>query len=159
MSYNMTPLERIVLESLQISSKTLVKLSLCTNINECILNKVLTSLMEKNLILQSDDSTFSLNKSMDSQMIQLLQKKIEIKYELLEVLSEIIDLNDLDDGRFFFKKVILNKDEEIVYKNLAYQLETFINNIQKKDRPLSEGKVILWGEANYGKIINSYIHS
>ena len=163
MNYDITPIERMVLESLNKGSKSSTELFECTGISPHILTKITISLISKNLIVMKDKK-YSMNKSLSSEMKQLLTRYIEKKFEALELMGQTIDLSVEQNQKqypasFHLKKVAMTKTEKAIFKGLTHQLESFLKELEKKNRKnlTSEQELIFWGAGNYGNIIQTYI--
>lgn len=147
----------MILESLQRAPKTNLELLKCTTIKPEVLHLALNSLSAKSLILLKE-RTYKINPVLSKQMKALLKEQENIKQEVTEIISTCFDLACNGESDFKLKKVYLNKEDLLVYKGLKHQLETFLNSINNDKEETNNQTCIFWGEGNYGKIINHYIH-
>lgn len=148
----------MILESLQKKEKTFLKLESCTSLSEDTLQYILESLISKNLIIIKE-STYHLNRNINDQMKKSLKNISEINIEAKDIFTNIIRLKQKENANFKLKKFYVSKQEELTLQGLIGQLDRFIDSLHKNiEKPISEQKVIFWGEGNYGKIINSCIH-
>lgn len=159
MSYRITPIERIVLESLQQEEKNIASLKNCTSLEHMILHNCINSLLAKGLINLSKSKKYYLVSSLSKEMLKMLCDKNEKREETLELLSEVISLSQNNQSLFKLKKVSISEKDSIVLKSLLHQVDSFLEKIENKKCPQNKKQIILWGEANYGKVINSYINS
>lgn len=158
MNYKITPIERMVLESLQKRKKTKLELLKCTQIPAKVINHVIMELLSYGIIVQ-EEQFLSISTHLTSDMIKRVQCPTNSKIEAMELISSCIDDTPRDDVDFKLKKVSLSKSEKIILNGLLKQIELFFESIKENNsNPTSEQELIFWGKANYGKIINNYIN-
>ena len=158
MNYNITAPERLILESLFKREKTFPELIECSSLDHEVLQFVISSLISKNLVL-IHNHTYGINKNLADTMKSELKNPVDTFTEVNELLSNCITLTKFGNAKFKLKKISVTKEEEVILKGLLDQIDFFIKSLNKnEDKPLSEQKIIFWGEGNYGQIINSCIH-
>ena len=160
MKYQITLVERMILESLQIKPKNLNELNMCTKIEKDFIRNILTDLVSKNLII-SRENKYQINKHLDQSMINELFNKDFLNVELMEMTQFCIKekLYHKTEKAFKMKKVHMNEKEKKIYYGLLYNLESFLDSLEKKPLTTSDTTIHFWGEGNYGKIINHYINA
>ena len=158
MNYNLSILERMILECLGNESKNTQELFSKTNIKTDILQKVLQSLITKNIILATGNS-YSLNANLRKDIKRELNDSTALLCEVNEIINACVrsKLEDQSEQSFKLKKVNMSEREEKIYNGLLYNLESFLSSL-KKDDNVSEQKIIFWGEGNYENIKNSILN-
>ena len=157
MTYNLTILERMVLECLGHASKEMNELKAKTGIGKDILGRVTQSLLSKNLInIYKNEYQINQHKN------QLIKNELNDSTALLCEVNEIISccvrrkLDSTDSNGFKMKKVNMSEREEKIYRGLLYNLESFLNSLAKTDQ-IKDQKIIFWGEGNYETIKNNIL--
>ena len=158
MSYNLTILERMILECLGASSKSVQELQDKTKIKKDILNRVLESLVSRNIVLISS-SKYSLNTNLRADITKELNNTTSLLCEVNEVINSCVRSKLIEDNEqsFKLKKVNMSEREEKIYNGLLYNLESFLGSLSKNDN-VSEQKIIFWGEGRYEDIKNSILN-
>lgn len=158
MSYNLTIIERMVLECLSKFSKNLCEIEEKTGIEKIMLSKVMQSLLSKNLI-SLNDQRYQLNIQHNKLIRRELNDSTSLLCEVNEIISSCIrnKLETEDANSFKLKKVNMSEREEKIYKGLLYNLESFLESLSKSDH-IREQKIIFWGEGNYEVIKNSILN-
>lgn len=158
MSYNLTILERMILECLSSSSKSVQDLQDKTKIRKDILNRVLESLVSRNIVLISS-SKYSLNTNLRADITKELNNTTSLLCEVNEVINSCVRSKLIEDNEqsFKLKKVNMSEREEKIYNGLLYNLESFLGSLSKNDN-VSEQKIIFWGEGRYEDIKNSILN-
>lgn len=157
MEFNLTILERMVLETLQIKSKDLSQIEHKTSIERNLLIKVLNSLVSKNLVIIFNNE-YEINKNLS----QAILDELNDKYSLMSEIHEIIDsclrkaLSNEQKNSFKMKKVNMTQREEKIYDGLIYNLESFLGSLTKNEN-IAEQRIIFWGEGNYAEIKNNIL--
>ena len=159
MNFTLTPIERMILESLNECEKNNLELFKCTTIPPLVLTNCLKTLLSQDLI-KYRNGKYLINENLSSHMISLLKDQLNNKIETLEIISNCLESNH-QGSSFNLKKVSLDPDDLVVYKGLINQMDTFIKevNIKNKRKTVNSAdkKIIFWGEGNYGIVINTYI--
>lgn len=157
MEFNLTILERMVLETLQIKSKTLAEIELKTSIETKLLVGVLNSLVSKNLVIIFNNE-YEINKNLSKQILNELNDKYSLMSEIHEIINSCLRkaLNQEQKNSFKMKKVNMNSREEKIYQGLVYNLESFLNSLNKTEN-IADQKIIFWGEGNYAEIKNNIL--
>lgn len=158
MNFNLTILERMVLETLQLKSKSLSEIEKSTTIEKRLLNKVINSLVSKNLIIVYN-TDYEINRNMS----QAIKDELNDKHALMSEIHEIINsclrkaVSKTNQNSFKLKKVNMTRREEKIYDGLVYNLEAFLNSLEKSDQ-VAQQKIIFWGEGNYAEIKNNILN-
>ena len=158
MSYNLTILERMVLECVSKSSKNLTDIEEKTGIQKVMLLKVIQSLLSKSLI-SLNNHLYQLNQKQNDLITRELNDSTALLCEVNEIISSCIKrkLEETDANSFKLKKVNMSEREEKIYNGLLYNLESFLGSLDKSDK-IREQKIIFWGEGNYEVIKNSILN-
>lgn len=157
MKYNLTILERMVLECLQKSEKSIGDIQNKTSIEINILSEVIKSLLSKNLI-NFKDAFYSLNRSLNQAILAELNDSTALLCEVNEIINSCVrsKLDGQSKESFKLRKVNMSEREEKIYTGLLYNLEAFLNSLTKSDE-IKDQKVIFWGEGNYEDIKNNIL--
>ena len=157
MNYNLTIIERMILETLQISNKSKKEIILKTSIEEEMLQQVLKSLLAKNLV-RLEDGLYAISKEHNDYIIKEINNSLSLLCEVQEIINSCIrqKLDAHSNRSFKLKKVNLNDRDEKIYNGLIYNLESFLNSLTKSDDVRSQ-KIIFWGEGKYEDIKNNIV--
>jgi len=157
MNFNLTIIERMVLETLQVRSKTLSQIEESTTIERNILVKVINSLTTKNLILIYNNQ-YEINRNLSQAIKDELNDKFSLMSEIHEIINSCLrrTLSHKSKQAFKLKKVNMTDREEKIYEGLVYNLESFLNSLTKTDH-IAQQKIIFWGEGNYAEIKNNIL--
>lgn len=157
MNLNLTILERMILESLQLKASHADRLSELTSINKTIIDKITQDLICRN-ILNLTKEGFKIN----SHLSQSIKNELEDKQGLICEINEVIHacvrdrVCENNESSFKMKKVNMNEREFKIYKGLLYNLESFVNSLHKNEN-VKEQKIIFWGEGQYEDIKNNIL--
>lgn len=157
MDFQITAIERYILESIQKQSNDLQAISIDTGIKEDILNSILNDLQVKSLIKVDYNKKFHINQHIN----QIIKDELNTPNDIYCSVQDIIMTSfETEKENFKLKKVYINEKEEKILNGLLYNLESFIQSLKKNARhTTSAKKIIFWGSANYGKTINHLINS
>lgn len=157
-SYNLTILERMVLETLQIRTKSLAEISNATSVEKELLNQIIQSLLCKGLIMM-EEKNFSINKVLNQAIKDELNDSIALMSEVNEIVNSCLRkaINTESKSSFKLKKVNMSGREEKIYSGLIYNLESFLNSLIKTEN-IKDQKIVFWGEGNYEDIKNNIIN-
>jgi DNA-binding MarR family transcriptional regulator len=160
MSFNITLPERMVLESLQQSSKNVTKLNECTKLERGYLNNILPSLISKGLISQDREHKYEINKNINNDIKKELHDKKNVTTELNEIVGTCIRdrIHNNNESAFKLKKVFLTAREQKIFKGLIYNIETFLSSADNKSHNTADQTLFFWGENNYGKVTNNILN-
>ena len=148
----------MILECLGSTTKSMQTLQNKTNIKKDILNRVLQSLISRNIVIISANM-YSLNTNLLDDIKREMNNTNSLLCEVNEVINSCVrsKLNEDNEQSFKLKKVNMNEREEKIYKGLLYNLESFLGSLTKNDH-VSEQKIIFWGEGKYEDIKNSILN-
>jgi hypothetical protein len=157
-TYNLTILERMVLETLQVRPKTLIEVSNTTSVENELLNQIVQSLLCKGLITM-DEKKFSINKILNQTIRNELNDSVSLMSEVNEIVNSCLRkaVNTESKSSFKLKKVNMSGREEKIYNGLIYNLESFLNSLIKTEN-IKDQKIVFWGEGNYEDIKNNIIN-
>ena len=158
MSYNITILERMVLETLNTSEKNINTIQERTSINKMFLNKIMTSLIAKNLITIKEDLCV-LNRAISPAVTQELNEPHSLMSEVNEIITSCLrdKITMKNQQSFKLKKVNMTEREEKIFRGLIYNIESFINSLTCNDN-IKDQKIIFWGEGRYADIKDSILN-
>lgn len=162
-----TILERFVIESLNERPKSFEELLKDSKMEMKTLINILNDLKEKNVIY-FQDLKYQINFH-DTSIIHLLKDKENLKEEILELFSSVINrhLENNLQTRLSIKKISLDDYENKIFQSLIYNIDSFLQNIEKKNKSLSDQeknnlppkKVIFWGHSPYHDLVQQTIKS
>ena len=157
-SYNLTILERMVLETLQVRGKTLTEISKNTSVESALLNQITQSLLCKGLI-KIEDKIYTVNKVLNQTIRNELNDSVSLMSEVNEIINSCLRnaIQNESKTSFKLKKVNMTEREEKIYTGLVYNLESFLSSLNKTEN-VKEQKIVFWGEGNYEDIKNSIIN-
>jgi hypothetical protein len=159
MNFNISPIERLILESLSRSPKELFELMHDTKMDKNVIINILQSLLVKNL-LTVDSNRYQINSNLNQALIQQIKNEQNTLIEIGQVVKTTIKHSlNYKDNSFKYKKVYMNNDEEKIFKAMLIQLETFIEGLDKKKGKTFEQKVIFWGSNSYENITTDMLNS
>ena len=153
----MTMIERIILESLGKSPRTLTDLLQDTGLREKILINTLAMLMKSQMVL-AQQGEFQLNLP----LIAKLSK--DKRYEVKELMGGIVDQYfDNKGSTISLKKVWMTKGDEKMFKGMLSNVDHFLNELKicnnRSGRPLWEKNVFYWGLAPYRSALEGQLKS
>lgn len=152
-----SPIERMVLESLSKSKKDFLSLNEDTKLEALVLQNILKDLISKNIICLQD-TYYKVNEALPNQVIEQLKDQKSVLAEVSQILKTTMkDHNKIDGCRFKFKKIYMDNEEEQIFKSLLLQVEGFLEGLDKKRGKTCEQKVIFWGVNNYENISSSLL--
>lgn len=159
MNFHISPIERLVLESLSKSAKEIFELIQDTKLDKQVIINILQTLLLKNLIV-IEERRYQISKNLNSVLIKQLKNEQSMLIEVSQVVKSTIKqcLNSKDNS-FKYKKVYMDKDEEKLFKAMLIQLESFIEGLDKKRGKTYQQKVIFWGSNSYENITSDMLNS
>ena len=157
MQLYISPIERMVLESLSKSKKDFLALSEDTKIDAKVLQSILEELITKSVICIQDTS-YKINENLPESIIEQLKDQRNVIAEVSQILKTTMKDNLKKSGcRFRLKKIYMDSEEEKIFKSLLLQVEGFLEGLDKKRGKTCEQKVIFWGVNNYENISSSLL--
>lgn len=152
MNLYISPIERMVLESLSKSHKNFFNLQQDTNIEFNILKNILCELTTKNIIILKND-VYNVNDNLSPDIINQLKDQQSVIAEVSQILKATMKDNLKKEGcRFKLKKIYMDSEEEKIFKSLLLQVEGFLEGLDQRKGKTCEQKVIFWGVNNYENI-------
>lgn len=162
MNFNISPLERLVLESLSKCPKELFELMQDTKLDKNVVINILQSLLIKNLLTVTNNR-YQINQNLNQVLIQQLKDQQNTLIEIGQVVKTTIKHSqNFKDNSFKYKKVYMNSDDEMLFKAMLIQLESFIEELEKKNKKKGktyQQKVIFWGSNSYENITTDMLSS
>ena len=154
MDYNITLIERLVLESLFNHPKSIQDLEDCTGLKKVVLNNIINLLVTRNIVC-IQNQLYTLNKNLNQAILKELNDETSISIEVHEIIAACLRLHK-NKKNFKLKKVLLDQKEEKILQGLLFNLESFLNELpNKKNIRTKNQKIIFWGGENYENIINN----
>ncbi|MDP7319302.1 MAG: hypothetical protein QF441_01775 [Bacteriovoracaceae bacterium] len=157
MSFNLTIVERMILESLLNKQLKKEQIMTSTGLNQEIVNHSLSDLIIKSLV-RKEDHYYRLN-SLNSALKQELTNLNNVTTELTEIVHSCLNLKQKSQAEFKMRKVYLSPKDEKLFYGMLYNIESFLNGLNQTNNNLTEKTVFFWGSANYEKISNNIINS
>ncbi|MEX1099320.1 MAG: hypothetical protein WEB87_02770 [Bacteriovoracaceae bacterium] len=155
--YNFTILERMILESINKSDKTVDAIQADTGVDTGACVNVICSLLAKNLVVQKNN-IYQFNQSLGPAIVAELNDRRNLTVEINTLVRECVKMSLLENqSSFKFKKVYMNEKEKKLLKAMLYNLETFLEGLKQNKGPTKEETFVFWGGENYAKAINAYI--
>jgi hypothetical protein len=157
-SYNLTILERMVLETLQLRGKKLSEISENTSVEKNLLNQIIQSLLCKGLI-KVEDKKYFVNTILKQEIKNELSDSVSLMSEVNEIINSCLRKAIQNESKtsFKLKKVNMSEREEKIYKGLVYNMESFLSSLNKTEN-IKDQKIVFWGEGNYEDIKNNIIN-
>ena len=154
--YHFTILERMILESINKSSKNLEEVAEDTGLEQNICLNIVYSLLAKNLVVCAKGS-YSFNQSLSKAIVAELKNKRNRAIEVNALVRECVKDSVVENGEsFVFKKVYMSEKEKKLLKAMFYNIESFLSGLSASG-PTKEETFIFWGGDNYAKAVSSYI--
>lgn len=155
--YHFTILERMILESINKSDKTLGQLQDDTGLEASICMNVVYSLLAKNLVL-TKNNVYRINTNLCESIIAELRNQKNRAVEVNTLVRECVKASIVEgQDTFKFKKVYMTEKEKKLFKAMLYNLESFLAGLDNKGGKTKEETFIFWGGDNYANAISSYI--
>lgn len=155
--YNFTVLERMVLESINKSGKTLDEVQEDTGLGAELCLNVVFSLSAKNLIVTKADK-YLINENLCEGILSELKDAQNKAVELNMLVRECVKDTIIGGGESFgFKKVYMDEKEKKLLKAMLYNLESFLDGLKDNKGKTKDETFVFWGKENYGKAILDYI--
>jgi hypothetical protein len=154
-------IERVILESLSRSSKSLEILSEDSGIESPLLKLLLQEMMFKGWI-QYGKGEFSIETSTNKDWITAINSKESVQLEVKELMDSLVSMYFKENlGILKVQKISLSEDEEMVLNSHLKTLESFFVNLREKrvQKPLvssiKKQKIVVWGAGIYKDLITT----
>ncbi len=159
MYIGITNLERFILESLNRSEKDIISISKDLKLDLKITHNCLNQLCAKNLI-SIEGNKYFINQEVDRRKVNYINSKESLTGEFTRLIENHIEDSIYESkDNFALKKVYLNNDDEILLGAMLKSLESFLAEINSKNRKqkfnTNEKSYIFWGFNKYQNIINN----
>lgn len=147
----LTCVERLIIESLGRSEKTVFELHCDTTLSQRILMNILNALTLRG-ITQQRDGKYSISKHMTSETLNLIKNSMGQKTEALELIESMLSQESI----VRLKKVYVSEKDKPILNALLNNLNNFFQTLPEapKNVRLSDFSLFIWGEDQYGKNIN-----
>jgi GTPase involved in cell partitioning and DNA repair len=151
--YFVTTIERILLESLNKSPKTLVELQDDLNFSTETIQNILLSLIPKGMVNQRLNK-YHVNTLTCQAQLDMLNNKDNLQEEVIEIVSNSINSD------FKLKKVALSSEDKAILKSLLFNLDKFLEEVSKKKNQCAtkDLEVIFWGFDQYNNITQNILN-
>ncbi len=150
--------ERMVLEAIADQGRTIEEISESTGLKKVIINNILPELLMKNII-QYEKKKYSLDRETNPNWIREINRPENTRLELTEILESSVSL--MGNGTSLsLKKLYLSEFEEKLLSIELAKVEKLIKDLQKNSKErgrVKDMKVVYWGYAGYGEIIEAQI--
>lgn len=157
MNFNITIIERMLLETIHQGPKNNLELEDSTGLKREVLQKVLMSLLTKGLLQTNQDSKYSINTILNKNIKDELYDKANITVEIGDIINSCTSQVE-NIIPFKLKKVYLTQKDESLLRTLLYSVESFLDNVKTKSNKISQQKIIFWGGNSYENIINNTLN-
>lgn len=149
-SKSLLMIERMILESLQVSPKNVYELSVDTGLQMSLVSNVISNLLNDNFV-SFNGRNYIVNDIQASRSMKSYDQLTELK----ELFVTMVNSSALGRGKIKLQKVHLTKKEEAILGSYFINIETFIKNVKesrvskKVQEATGEQRVFVWGEAFY----------
>lgn len=151
--YNITLLDRMVINSVSKKNKDIKSISNDTNLNSDIIKIVLEDLLVKN-IFSLKSGEYSINKNLNSDQIKDINSKDSIDIEKIQIARSSLK----NEGGFNLEKFALTNKDKVIFEGMLKNIKMFIDNSKIKDALTKEENLFFWGQNNYSDIVNSTLY-
>jgi len=159
MEFNITYLERLVLETLSKSDKDIRALEQELKLRKQIIFNVLSALIAKNLVLIKENK-YLLNHNLNKEILTELKDKDNLVVEYSNIIKTNIkeSIHNDKSNCFMYKKVFMDASDYAVLKGLLYNVESFVNSLQGKQSHNPKQHIIFWGEDKVEAITKNIVN-
>lgn len=162
MNMYISPLERIVLESIQKQENTSERIGEDTNIQPAILQNIIQALVVKGLIT-NHHGNYSINKNLSEMIKFSVKNKENLILECNEMVRSSIKLslkNGKDKG-FHLKKMALNESQKKLLHAMLYNINSFLEDCHQENKKMKtkDLTVIFWGQNTYDEITQNIMET
>lgn len=166
MKRNLLVMERYILESLNEGPKGFSQIHQETQLDYGLLNNILAELVMKNM-LSFNKGLYEINMKEKESWLPAVNGKKALQSEVRELVSTFAHdhFDEAQSAQLRIQKVSLTAEEEKIFQSYLINLEKFIQDIKKQNRTQAKGtkvkdqKVIVWGQANYGNLVQSTLRA
>lgn len=152
----LTPIERMIIESLNQSPKSLESIALDLEIRKDTLFFILQRLVLKDFILYQS-SYYQLNMDKKSDILIQLKDKSSKKFEIKSILESAKDryLEHQDSNLLQVRKAYLNSHDLVMVESLMSQMQTILSRKERTSSadPLATKKIFYWGSQSYSDVL------
>jgi hypothetical protein len=150
MSYQITCIERYVIESIGKNSLTMLEIEKSTGLKKDLLNLLIQEFLASD-ILNYDRARYSLN-------FKNYKKSVRNKEHLSSEVAQIVESCFLaEESQFHLKKIHLNERDEKIFNALVKNVEHFLESVEVTNQNIKEKQVFFWGGGNYENICNNIL--
>ena len=152
----MTFTQRLILELIQREKISHVELAKVLGVDLLTLRVLIEDFLVKKMIIQNSDGLYILNQNLSKKDKEDLVDTKSLHIETLDFLSDCLEdrLANQKKSSFNCKKISMSAGEHKMYKALLYNLQSFLDGIEKnptKDKTNHE--IIFWGSRSYQESI------
>ncbi len=152
----LTPIERMIIESLNLSKKNLNQIARDLEIKKDSLFFVLQRLVVSDLIIYHD-TFYSINENKKSDLILKLKDNNSKKFEVKSILESAKHqyIEHQNNTTLQFKKVYLNAQDQAFIQSLFSQMHKLLSQRENyhSSRPLAQKKIFYWGTQCYNDVL------
>ncbi|MCB9092577.1 MAG: hypothetical protein H6621_12970 [Halobacteriovoraceae bacterium] len=153
----LNPFERIIIESLYNSEKTIDELSRELSIDPESLFYMLQKMLIKGFV-SFKTGKYSISSHCYKSLKSSLDNKQSQSFEIKTILDSATDgyIYDDDKNKLTIKKVYLTQDEKSLLDSLLKQLESFMATkaVKPTNNQLHEKEIFYWGRQTYKDILD-----
>ncbi len=162
MEFNITYLERLILESLSMGKKSIERLVVELDLEQQIVFNILHTLLTKNLVVFRE-KRYALNQHLNQEIINELKDKDNLVTEYSCIVKTNIkeSIQNNREDCFKYKKLLMDQKEKAILKSLIYNVDSFIDDILTKKNPPksdSEEYIVFWGQDKLENITKNIIN-
>jgi len=152
---SITSIERLVLESLAISSKDLKSLMLDTRLELRFLANILHALTLRGLIVLTPEG-YAINRNISPSEVTEVNSESARRLEARELLA---GMNSAQEMKLRMRKAWVSEKDKTILRAMLKNVEDFMRTLPEapKGTPLHEYTLVVWGEDQYGPIIQRLI--
>ncbi len=149
-------IERFILESLNKSAKNLIDLERDTHLNKELLLNLFSDLSAREIIFFKEGKYF-LNQNKKHFWSKEINDAEAKKEEMKELMATLINMHFSFKSSLKMKKVRLTSFDEKVLTGYFKQIDDYLTNLNNTEKtieiPISEQRLFVWGEGNYGQVV------
>ncbi len=158
MNNSLTIIDRLIIETIQKKTFTLEELQINTKLQRSILESSLFELITKELVINTHQG-YTLAENIENDLALNFNTIDSLHNELTDITQTCIrNRLENDQKTFQLKKVYMNSSEEKIFRGLLYNLNSFLDSLDSKNKKTSSKKIIFWGEDSYENICNSILN-
>jgi hypothetical protein len=153
-----TLFERVILESLEKSPKTMAELEEDTYLNRIVLLNSVYQLVGKNIV-RASKLGYELNQYAKPLWLEAINKDDNLELEIEELFKKVIQLavRKNETHHLKIKKICLNDKDKLILLAMFKNIESFIEDLEQKPKlhKTKDETVIYWGQTNYQEILKN----